>query len=581
MDIYDILNAVYGLAIFLFGMKVMGQSLERCTGDRLKTVLGKITSRPVSGAFLGAAVTAAVQSSSVTTVMAIGFVNSGIMELGQSVGIIIGANVGTTITSWFLSLTGIKGDSLFLRLLKPETFTPFLAVFGIILIMFSKNVRKRDIGGVLIGFSVLILGMENMTHAMSGAAESPEIQEILLLFKNPFLGVLCGAAVTAAIQSSSASIGILQALAASGAVSYSNAVPIIIGQNIGTCVTAVFSAVGANKNAKRVAAVHLCFNIIGAAAFSAVCLALLSVFGSGISGKAVGSVEIAVIHSVFNIFSMVLLLPFSRQLERLACFLVPDKGKDAENELLDERLLITPSIALERARLLAAKMAHVSEKNVIDSMALLNNYDKKAAERIFKEEEKVDKYEDSIGTYLVKLAGTNISGADSGECSALLHIIGDIERLSDHAVNIYESALEINEKKIKLSGDTMNDMRVMGAAVAEITKITLSAFVGRDTAAAQHVEPLEETIDAINAKIRQRYISKIQNSEYTMEIGFVLSDLLTNYERIADHCSNIAVCLIEAESGSLGMHEYLSKIKVQRNEDFTREYEFYIKKYQI
>lgn len=581
MDFFSILQLFGGLAIFLFGMNVMGDALEKSSGSKLKAILENLTSSPIKGVLLGAAVTAVIQSSSATTVMVVGFVNSGIMDLSQSIGIIMGANVGTTVTSWLLSLTGIKSDNFFITLLKPTSFTPILAVIGVIFNMFSKNEKKRDIGNILIGFSVLILGMDNMSGAVKPLADVPEFQNILILFSNPLLGVLTGALLTAIIQSSSASVGILQALSVTGSITYSNAIPIVMGQNIGTCVTAIISSVGANKNAKRAAVVHLCFNIIGTVSFLIIFYALHYIIKFSFIDDAVGAPQIAVIHTVFNVFSTVVMLPFNKQLEKLAYIIIKDSDKKETHQLLDERFLTTPSIAIAQAKRVAVDMANMSQGSVLLSMSMLEKFDKKNSEAIVEAEDFVDKYEDTIGTYLVKLSRESLTLESSHECSKLLHIIGDLERLSDHAMNILEVAEELDKKKISFAKDTAHDISIMGEAVKEIMSLTVEAFINSDLKLAKRVEPLEEMIDTLNAKIKKRYISKIQNNEYTMEMGFILSDLLTNYERIADHCSNIAVCLIEVANDSFETHEYLNKLKVNRDSEFSDEYEEYNKKYHI
>ena len=581
MDIFSILKLIGGLAIFLFGMNVMGDALERSSGKRLKGFLENLTSSTLKGVLLGIGVTAIIQSSSATTVMVVGFVNSGVMKLSQSIGIIMGANVGTTVTSWLLSLAGIESDNLLINLLKPSSFTPILALIGIIMNMFSKDSRKQDIGTILLGFSVLILGMDNMSAAVKPLADIPGFQNILLLFSNPVLGVIMGALLTAVIQSSSASVGILQALSVTGGITYSNAIPIVMGQNIGTCVTALISAIGANKNAKRAAVIHLCFNVIGAASFLTLYYAIKSIVGFTFINNAIGPAQIAVIHTIFNMFSTIIMLPLKKQLEKLAYIIVKDNDKKETEQLLDERLVSTPSVAIAQARRVAVDMAKISQQSVYVSMGLLNGYDRKNAQAVVEGEDLVDKYEDTIGTYLVKLSREVRTVEDGHECSKLLHIIGDLERLSDHAMNILEVAEELDIKQISFAEDTIRDINVMGDAVKEILDMTVKAFINADLDVARHIEPLEEMIDTLNAKIKKRYISKIQSSEYTMETGFVLADLLTNYERIADHCSNIAVCLIEVANDSFETHEYLNRIRVNRDEEFTKDYERYNKKYRI
>jgi len=581
MDIFAVLRLIGGLAVFLFGMNVMGEALERSSGGKLKKILEELTSSPLKGVLLGAAVTAIIQSSSATTVMVVGFVNSGVMKLSQSIGIIMGANIGTTFTSWLLSLAGLESGNLFVNLLKPSSFTPVLAFIGIIMNMFSKDSKKQDIGTILLGFAVLILGMDNMSSAVKPLADVPEFQNILLLFSNPILGVLMGALLTAIIQSSSASVGILQALSVTGGITYSNAVPIVMGQNIGTCVTALISAIGANKNAKRAAMVHLSFNIIGAGCFLLLYFVIIKTVNLTFIDNSIGTAQIALIHSVFNIFSTLIMLPFTKGLEKLAYIIIKDDDNPETHQLLDERLISTPAVAIAQARRVAVDMAKIAQESVYVSMGLLSAYDRKNALAVKEGEELADKYEDTIGTYLVKLSREIRTVEDGHECSKLLHIIGDLERLSDHAMNILEVAEELDMKQISFAEDTIRDINVMGAAVKEIIGMTVTAFVQSDLNMARRIEPLEETIDTLNVKIKKRYISKIQSNEYTMETGFVLADLLTNYERIADHCSNIAVCLIEVANDSFETHEYLNRIKVNRDEEFTMDYERFNRKYRI
>ncbi len=582
MDFFSVLKLFGGLAVFLFGMNVMGDALEKSSGSKLKSILENLTSSPLKGVLLGAAVTAVIQSSSATTVMVVGFVNSGIMTLSQSIGIIMGANIGTTVTSWLLSLTGIQSDNFFVTLLKPASFTPVLAVIGIVLNMISKDDKKRNIGNILIGFAVLILGMDNMSAAVKPLADVPEFRNILILFSNPLLGVLTGALLTAIIQSSSASVGILQALSVTGSITYSNAIPIVMGQNIGTCVTAIISSIGANKNAKRAAVVHLCFNIIGTVSFLVLFYAVHSIVKFQFVDNSVGAAQIAVIHTVFNVFSTMVILPFNRVLEKLAYIIIKDTtDKKEKNQLLDERFIATPSIAIAQAKRVAIDMATISQSSVRLAMDMLDGFEQKNAEAVEEAEGTVDKYEDTIGTYLVKLSHGNLSVEDSHECSKLLHIIGDLERLSDHAMNIADVAKELYTKGISFSDDTVRDITIMGEAVKEVMELTVDAFVSTDLRIARRVEPLEEMIDNLKAKIKKRYITKIQNNEYSMEIGFILSDLLTNYERIADHCSNIAVCLIEVENDSYETHEYLNRLRADSDAEFKDEYEEYRKKYHI
>lgn len=582
MDIFNVITLIGGLAVFLFGMKIMGDGLEKASGGKLKSILENLTSNPFKGVLLGLGVTAIIQSSSATTVMVVGFVNSGIMKLSQSIGIIMGANVGTTVTSWLLSLSSI-GDtgSFFLKFLKPSSFAPILAFIGIILYMFTKRQKNHDIGGILLGFAILMMGMETMSSAVEPLADMPGFRNILLLFSNPILGVLTGALLTAIIQSSSASVGILQALAVTGGVTYANAIPIILGQNIGTCVTAMISSIGANKNAKRAAVIHLCFNILGASIFLILFYLLHSIINFSFINDSVSAVNIAVIHSIFNVFATVILFPFGKQLEKLAYIIIPDTGSDKQPQLLDERLLATPAVAIAQAKKLTDHMAEEACKSLKNAMSLLDKYDSKTAESVIKSESEIDMYEDKLGTYLVKLSRESLNMDDSHEISNLLHTIGDFERMSDHAVNIYEVALEIHEKGLKFSEDAVKEIKVITAALNEILDMTTKAFIDEDIELAKCVEPLEQIIDSLKKKMKARHIVRLQKDECTIETGFVFSDLISNYERVADHCSNVAVCLIQIANDSFDTHEYLSHVKGDGENDFVERYETYKNKYRI
>ena len=581
MDFTNILALIGGVALFLFGMSVMGDALEKSAGSKLSSLLDKLTSNPLKGFALGAAVTAIIQSSSATTVMMVGFVNSGVMTLANVIPIIMGANVGTTITAWILSLSGISGDSFLLTMLKPTSFTPILAVIGIIFYLFLKDSKKKDIGLILLGFSVLIFGMDYMTAAVKPLADVPEFQEIMLLFSNPILGLLVGAVLTAIVQSSSASIGILQALSATGRVTFGTAFPIILGQNIGTCVTAIISSIGANKNAKRVSMVHLCFNIIGAVLVMLLFYTLHWLIGFAFVDSLVDHTAIALIHTFFNVFCTVALLPFCKQFEKLACLLVKDhKGGDEKFALLDERLLMTPSIALERCRQVAVNMADISFRSVKKASTLLDRYDKKLFEEIQKDEDTVDIYEDEIGSYLMKITNKDLSEKDSSEVTKLFHMIGNLERLSDHAVNLAESAQEMHEKKLHFSDVAKKDLSVMITAVHEVMDNALMSFLYNDVQVAVRVEPLEEVIDDLQIALRSGHIERLRNGECTIELGFILSDLITNLERIADHCSNIAGCVIEIANNSLGMHSYTEGLR-RGNDVYDRYFDDYSKKYRI
>ena len=581
MDFTNVLALIGGVALFLFGMSIMGEALEKSAGSRLSSLLGKLTSNPLKGFVLGAAVTAIIQSSSATTVMMVGFVNSGVMTLANVIPIIMGANVGTTVTAWILSLSGLSGDSFFITMLKPTSFTPILALIGIIFYLFLKDSKKKDVGLILLGFSVLIFGMDYMTAAVKPLADVPEFQQILLLFSNPILGVLAGAVLTAIIQSSSASVGILQALSATGQVTFGTALPIILGQNIGTCVTALISSVGANKNAKRVSMVHLCFNVIGALGAMTVFYTLHLIIGFTFIDMQVDHTIIALIHTCFNVFCTACLLPFCKQFEKLACFLVREKkGTNDKVSLLDDRLLATPGVAIERCRQVAYDMAEISFRSVKKSMTLLDHFDKKLFDDIKKEEDTVDIYEDELGSYLMKITNCDLTKKDSLEVTKLFHMIGNLERLSDHAVNIAESAEETHVKKLSFSPTANRELAVMMAAVREVMDNALMAFVHNDIQVAVRVEPLEEVIDDLQSALRSNHIERLRVGECTIELGFILSDLLTNLERVADHCSNIAGCVIEIANNSLGMHSYAEGLH-RGDEVYDKYFEDYSKKYKL
>ncbi len=580
MDIFDILTMLGGLCLFLFGMDVMGQALERRAGGALRTLLGRLTSNRLAGLLTGLCVTAVIQSSSATTVMVVGFVNSALMTLRQAIGVIMGANIGTTVTAWILSLGGISGDNLLLQLLKPTSFTPVLALIGIIMTMTGKSSKRRDTGTILLGFATLMFGMDTMSDAVSGLADVPAFQQMFILFKNPILGVLAGAILTAIIQSSSASVGILQALAVTGQVSFGAAIPIIMGQNIGTCITAILSSFGTNKNARRAALVHLSFNVIG----TTICLILFSIVKYALRpplfDSAASFVGIAVAHSVFNVFCTVVLFPMAGILERLVIRLVPDgKEKDAIAEL-DERLLATPPIALQRCHNLVVEMMDASLSAIRGGIESLHGCSSELSQKICDAEEKTDHYEDILGTYLVKLSGKQISAADSAEAAKLLRMIGDFERISDHGVNLLKSAEEMNEKKIKFTEAAEGELDVILGAANEILELTHRAFADNDIDAALSVEPLEQVIDILKEKLRAQHIGRMQRGECTIDAGFVWSDLLTNIGRTSDHCSNIAACVIDMASNNMNLHE---SIRAFRNEspDFRTKFEEYSKKYTI
>ena len=580
MDLFDVLTLLGGLSLFLFGMNLMGASLEKRAGSSLKILLGKLTSRKILGFLTGMGVTAVIQRSSATTVMVVGFVNSGLLTLRQAISVIMGANVGTTVTAWILSLTGLDGDNFFVMLLKPTSFTPILALIGVVLTMMAKSDKKKDVGMILLGFAVLMFGMDTMSGAVAGLEEVPEFRNILLMFSNPVLGVLAGAGLTAIIQSSSASVGILQALSATGQVTYGAAIPIIMGQNIGTCVTAMISSVGANKNAKRAAVVHLLFNIVGTAVWLAVFYGINAVVQFSFVSHSIDQLGIAVVHTAFNILCTALLFPFSGLLEKMACRLVPDTKAPEKIQILDERFLATPSVAIDRCQEVAETMARISMDALKTSCQLIEHYDPKSAQAVRETEQEADQYEDMLGTYLVKLGRADLNAADSRETAKLLHIIGDFERISDHAVNLVESAEEIRNKGLSFSVHAKQELAVLTAAVGEVMDLALDAFLQNDPALAAKVEPLEQVVDTLKEQLRNRHILRLQKGECTIELGFVWSDLLTSLERVADHCSNIAGCVIEMSHDSLDVHEYLDNVKAG-GPGFLRAYEAYAQKYAL
>lgn len=581
MNIFSVFTLLGGLAMFLFGMNVMGEALEKQAGGRLKAILERLTANKAKGFLLGLGVTAVIQSSSATTVMVVGFVNSGIMKLSQAISIIMGANVGTTVTAWILSLTGLQGDGFLIQLLKPSTFSPILALIGIILYMFAKNGRKKDTGTILLGFAVLMFGMETMSGAVKPLADVPEFTNILLMFSNPILGVLAGAVLTGIIQSSSASVGILQALSTTGQITFGSAIPIILGQNIGTCVTAMLSSIGANKNARRTAVVHLYFNIIGTVAFLILFYILRGIFDFAFVNNPVNEVGIAVVHTTFNLLATALMLPFTKGLEKLAYLTIREDARPETQELLDERLLATPSVALSQCHKVTTDMALLAREVLSDAAGLVNRYDPDTAAGIQAREDRLDWYEDKLGTYLVKLSAKSLSDQDSREISTLLHIIGDFERIGDHAVNITDSAKEMNDKNLAFSDAAKEELAVLTAAVEEVVSLAVNAFTQGDLHLADQVEPLEEVIDVLRNELRNHHIKRLQKGLCTLELGFVFSDLLTNFERTADHCSNIAVCLIQVGHDSFDTHAYLNRIKAGGQEAYDAAYAAYAKKYSL
>lgn len=577
MDIFDVFMLLGGLVLFLYGMNVMGGGLEKLSGSKLERILENLTNNPLKGVLVGAGVTAIIQSSSATTVMVVGFVNSGIMKLKQAIGIIMGANIGTTVTAWILSLTGIQGDSIWISMLKPTSFAPILAVIGMGVIMFSKSGRKRDLGSILVGFFMLMFGMSAMSDAVAPLANSEAFTSILLLFTNPLFGVLAGTVLTAIIQSSSASVGILQALATTGSITYGMAIPIIMGQNIGTCATALISCIGANKNAKRAAMIHFYFNIIGTIIFLALFYVLDAIIGFSFTATSINGAEIAMIHTVFNLTSTAIMLPFGNQLAKLATLTIREGSK--EEVLLDERLLNVPSFAIERCKNVIVEMAALARNTLNMSLAMIDKYDAKTAKLIIENEDKIDRYEDVLGTYLVKLSARELSEEDSNEVSKLLHIIGDLERIGDHCVNIVESVQEMANKGIAFSNIAKGELGVMGSAVSEIVGFATDIVATEDLKLASKVEPLEEVIDGLETELKMRHVRRLKDGNCTIELGFIFSDLITNYERVADHCSNIAACVIQISVASFDMHEYLSVVKSET--PFAEQYQVFKDKYTI
>lgn len=579
MDIFNVLELIGGLCLFLFGMNFMGESLERRAGGSLKGLLGKLTESKPKAFLTGLGVTAVIQSSSATTVMVVGFVNSGILLLRQAIGIIMGANIGTTITAWVLSLGGISSDNVFIQLLKPTSFTPLLALIGIVMTMTGKTTKKKDAGNILLGFATLMFGMDAMSGAVKGLADIPAFQNLFIMFKNPILGVLVGTLLTAIIQSSSASVGILQALSATGQVSFGAAIPIIMGQNIGTCVTSVLSSFGANKNGKRVAVIHLSFNIIGTIVCLTIFSAVSAILKPAFLDSAASHLGIAVIHSLFNIISTLILYPACSLLEKLAYKIVPQTEDEKEEKIeIDERLLATPSIALEQCNILVDKMADITLQAYKQSLSLLDSYEDSTAEKVRKAEKLADKYEDVLGTFLAKLSTHSVSDNDSRLSAVLLKVIGDFERISDHSVNLVEAAEELKEKNIDLTADARKELKHIINAVEEILELSYSAFKNNDYETALKVEPLEQVIDELKEYLRDCHIARLQRGECTIEAGFVWSDLLTNLERTSDHCSNIALCIVDAKSNSMNHHASGKKIKKDK-EHFVSQYYEYAEKY--
>ena len=581
MDLFSVLGLLSGLALFLYGMYTMGDGLEKLSGGRLEKILGKMTDSTFKGFLLGAAVTAVIQSSSATTVMVVGFVNSGIMKLRQAIGVIMGANLGTTMTAWILSLSGIEGNNIFIQLLKPSSFSAIFAFIGIILLMFFKTDKKRTLGTIFIGFAVLMIGMEAMSDSVEPLADNPTFISFLTVFRNPLLGILVGALLTAVLQSSGASVGILQALSATGCLTYSMAIPIVMGQNIGTCVTALISCVGAKKNAKRAAFVHLYFNLIGTLLIGAIFYVLNLLINFQFLYDVVKQADIAVIHTLFNIISTALLLPFAKQLESLACFTIRDREEESTVPFLDERFLNTPAVAAERAVEMSSKMARLSQKTLLLSLELVSVYDEKAAADVSENEKLTDNYEDIISTYLVKLSSKTLSEENSKKIHLILHTISDFERIGDHAVNIMQAAREVKEKKLKFSEDAQAGLRVITEALREILENATLSFIDNNTALASKVEPLEQVINRLRDKLKEAHVKRLTNGGCTMELGFIFSDLLTSIERVADHCSNIAIGVIEINRNGYEAHEYLNELRNSDDAQYKADYKAYKEKYAL
>ncbi len=580
MDIFDALTLLGGLSLFLFGMSIMGQALERRTAGKLRALLGRLTTNKWIGLLTGLGITAIIQSSSAVTVMVVGFVNSGVMTLKQAINVIMGANIGTTVTAWILSLAGIDSHNMFVNLLKPASFTPILAFIGIILYLFNKNAKKQDTGMILLGFATLMFGMETMSGAVAGLRHMPEFQNLFIMFENPLLGVLMGAIFTAVIQSSSASVGILQALASTGQVSYGAAIPIIMGQNIGTCVTAMISSIGANKNAKRAAMVHLSFNVIGTIVWLIVFWLIKIWFVPAFLEDAASLLGIAVAHSIFNILCTLLMLPLSGMLEKLVIRLVPDDETQETWTELDERLLAAPPIALKRCREVAADMAQLSVSTLKESLAVLHSYSSQQAASIREKEDRIDHYEDILATYLVKLSAKPISENDSAEVVKLLKIIGDFERIADHAVNLLEFTEEMSDKGLTVTSSALAELEIISSAIDEILDLSLKAFLTNDLAIAAMVEPLEQVIDQLKEQMRTRHILRMQQNICSVDAGFIWSDLLTNLERTSDHCSNIAVCIMDMAHNQMNLHQSLRSFR-NDSEEFKQHFQLYASKYSL
>lgn len=578
-DIFNILSLVGGLSLFLYGMNVMGDALAKMAGGKLEHILEKLTTNKYVAVLLGAGVTAVIQSSSATTVMVVGFVNSGIMKLKQAVGIIMGANIGTTVTSWILSLSGISGDSMLIKLLKPTSFTPILALIGVIFLVFLKSEKKHDIGTILLGFAVLMFGMDAMSEAVKPLADVPEFTSILTKFEHPLLGLLAGLILTAIIQSSSASVGILQALCVTGAITYANAIPIIMGQNIGTCITAILSSIGASKDAKRASAVHLFFNVIGTTVFM-ILFYLINVFMPWpFLNDVAGAAGIAVVHTTFNVLATCVLLPMSNVLEKLATIVIKDEPSKEEDEqdpvlqLLDYRFLDNAGVAIAQSHKVAVEMARMSRDVVLEAVSLIGNYNEEKAAHVRLIEDKMDKYEDALSAYLLKLSGRDVSKEDSHILSTLLHSVGDIERISDLSVDILLGVEQMHKKEQEFSKKATEELNVYGRALKDILNITVEALENNDREKAILVEPMEDLIDTMNKELKKRHVKRLKKGKCTVELGISLSDITDTFERISDHCSNVAVCIVQGDDDEFEAHDYRKQQKADQEAWFAKKYE--------
>lgn len=583
MSIYSLFELFGGLAFFLFGMSVMSGNLEKVAGGKLQTALKQLTSNPFKSLALGAFITIAIQSSSALTVMLVGLVNSGIMELGSTVGVIMGSNIGTTLTAWILSLSGIESENFFLTMLKPENFSPVIALIGVIMLMACKSERKKDAGTIMVGFAILMYGMNMMSDAVSPLADMPQFTSILTAFNNPLLGVAVGTIFTGIIQSSAASVGILQALALTGSISYGMAIPIIMGQNIGTCVTALLSSIGVSKNAKRVSIIHISFNVIGTAIGLVIYFALRYLVGMAGFDSAITPVAIAGFHSVFNVVTTIVLLPFGSKLVKIAEMVIKDNKEEntAGDVMLDERLLIAPGLGIRTCMEKTIEMADLAQTSIVKAFELFDKYDDKLSDEIYSVEEKLDSMEDELGTFLIHLAGKDIPDTDANKISEMMHIINDFERIGDHAINMAKIARQMKEKNLIFSDSARDEIHVLKDAIEEIFEITIRAFTENDVTEATHVEPLEQVIDVLTREIKDRHIVRLQKGECNAEMGMYMADFLTNCERTSDHCSNVAVCIIETNRSSFETHEYLKQRKYSNEPEFIEEFNAYSKKYVI